>query len=134
MSMMTKMTIDEVWQQADTGHPDLPRMEDYGICRSEVMEYLQQKRAIIDSEGSLKSQYALFLILWALPVIIAASLPADRLPWGRNTIAFSVVMGFILGCVGKGMSAFVRRQRLKRHMDRRVERYLTDILNSKKQK
>ena len=86
--------------QLNKTYSDFPKAEDYGITESELSDYLFDKQAILDSEGSPRSQYTVAGILIVLPVIIISAFSEKDLPWGRWSLFVGLGIGLALaGCV-----------------------------------
>ena len=102
-------------------HPDFPKLEDFDITKAQLDDYLFDKQALIDSLGSEKSQYTQAGILIVLPVIVAAA--------GGSLISISI--GIMLALLVSGLQRLVRRIRIKRLHDARIENYIAQVLNYK---
>ena len=86
--------------QLNKTYSDFPKAEDYGITESELSDYLFDKQAILDSQGSPRSQYTVAGILIVLPVIIISAFSEKDLPWGRWSLFVGLGIGLALaGCV-----------------------------------
>ncbi len=109
--------------------PDFPQMQDYGITPSQLNSYLFDKQAILDSEGSLKSQYIVAGIWIVLPVIALSAIPVRSLPWGDWSLLVAIGTGIALFGVYKLICALIRKVRLGRLKQPNIETYITDILN-----
>ena len=117
---------------AHTGDPGFPDITDYGITRKQLDDYLFDKQALIDSLGSEKSQYTQAGILIVLPVIVAAAFPEKSLPGGAlGGSLISIGIGIMLALLASGLQRLVRRIRIKRLHDARIENYIAQVLNYK---
>ena len=113
-------------------HPDFPKLEDFDITKAQLDDYLFDKQALIDSLGSEKSQYTQAGILIVLPVIIAAAFPEKSLPGGAlGGSLISIGIGIMLALLVSGLQRFVRRIRIKRLHDARIENYIAQVLSYK---
>lgn len=102
---------------ANHGDEDgFPRIETSGVTREAIDDYLFEYQAILDSEGSLRSQQTLYGIVAVLPVIVASAIPPSSLPWraGMPTILAAVAVGVVLAAAIKGMRVAAKRSRLRR--------------------
>lgn len=109
-----------------------PVPEDYGITKQLLDDYLFDKQALIDSLGSEKSQYTQAGILIVLPVIIAAAFPEESLPGGAlGGSLISIAIGILLALLVAGIQRLVRRIRLRRLYDAKIENYIDKVLNYK---
>lgn len=115
--------------QLNKTYSDFPKAEDYGITESELSDYLFDKQAILDSEGSPRSQYTVAGILIVLPVIIISAFSEKDLPWGRWSLFVGLGIGLALaGCV-KYLIKLLIRIRLKRMTNRKIDDYINAVLN-----
>ena len=115
--------------QLNKTYSDFPKAEDYGITESELSDYLFDKQAILDSEGSPRSQYTVAGILIVLPVIIISAFSEKKLPWGRWSLFVGLGIGLALaGCV-KYLIKLLIRIRLKRMTNRKIDDYINAVLN-----
>ena len=107
--------------QLNKTYSDFPKAEDYGITESELSDYLFDKQAILDSEGSPRSQYTVAGILIVLPVIIISAFSEKDLPWGRWSLFVGLGIGLALaGCV-KYLIKLLIRIRLKRMTNTQID-------------
>lgn len=115
--------------QLNKTYSDFPKTEDYGITESELSDYLFDKQAILDSEGSPRSQYTVAGILIVLPVIIISAFSEKDLPWGRWSLFVGLGIGLALaGCV-KYLIKLLIRIRLKRMANTKIDDYIHAVLN-----
>jgi len=115
--------------QLNKTYSDFPKAEDYGITESELSDYLFDKQAILDSEGSPRSQYTVAGILIVLPVIIISAFSEKDLPWGRWSLFVGLGIGLALaGCV-KYLVKLLIRIRLKRMANTKIDDYIHAVLN-----
>lgn len=115
--------------QLNKTYSDFPKAEDYGITESELSDYLFDKQAILDSEGSPRSQYTVAGILIVLPVIIISAFSEKDLPWGRWSLFVGLGIGLALaGCV-KYLIKLLIRIRLKRMANTKIDDYIHAVLN-----
>lgn len=115
--------------QLNKTYSDFPKAEDYGITESELSDYLFDKQAILDSEGSPRSQYTVAGILIVLPVIIISAFSEKDLPWGRWSLFVGLGIGLALaGCV-KYLIKLLIRIRLKRMTNKKIDDYIHAVLN-----
>ena len=60
--------------------PEFPHIHDFNITAGELDDYLFEKQAILDSNGTERSRYTLAGTLVVLPVVILAFFPVEDLP------------------------------------------------------
>ena len=115
--------------QLNKTYSDFPKAEDYGITESELSDYLFDKQAILDSEGSPRSQYTVAGILIVLPVIVISAFSEKDLPWGRWSLFVGLGIGLALaGCV-KYLIKLLIRIRLKRMTNTKIDDSIHAVLN-----
>lgn len=108
---------------------DFPKLEQFGITKEELNDYLLDKQAILDREGSKRSQYTIMGLLIALPLIVLSAFPQKSLPWGDYTYLVGILTGLLLvGVVKLATKCLIRRQ-LKHIADERIEKYLEAVQN-----
>ncbi len=90
-----------------------PQMESFRIDRSMLDDYLFDYQALLDSEGSQRSQLTLYGIIALVPVIILSAFPENQLPWGSFSLLVGVGMGVVLALVLKGIWTMIRQSRLR---------------------
>lgn len=107
---------------------DFPRMDDYGITRAELDDYLFDKQAILDSEGSEKSRYVVLGILIILPILVIAAFPPERLP-GRELFVFvGIAIGLVLALLFRIAMKLWKKARLKKLYRDDIEKYIDAVL------
>ncbi|MBQ6652066.1 MAG: hypothetical protein IJM81_01535 [Prevotella sp.] len=109
--------------------PDFPRMDDYGITRADLDDYLFDKQAILDSEGSEKSRYVTTGILIILPIIVIAAFPPEKLP-GRELFVFvGIAIGLALSAIVYFARKAIVRIKLRKLYQPDLEHYIEAVLN-----
>lgn len=93
-----------------------PRMETFNVTREELDEYLFDYQAILDSEGSQRSQQTTYGIIALIPVIALSAFPQKNLPWDSETVSLlaGVVIGVAIALVIKGVRVFLKNKNIKR--------------------
>lgn len=108
---------------------DFPQLEQFSITKEELNDYLLDKQAILDREGSKRSQYTIMGLLIALPLIVLSAFPQKSLPWGDYIYLVGILAGLLLvGIVKFATKCLIRRQ-LKHISDERIEKYLEAVQN-----
>lgn len=119
--------------KVNIGVKGFPVVEDYGFTRRELDDYLFDKQAILDSEGSEKSQYTVFGILVVLPVLICSAFPPEKLPGGlEGGLLISIAIGILLGFLYKAFMKLSVQLRLKKMSEDRFEKFIKDVLDFNK--
>lgn len=108
---------------------DFPQLEQFNITKEELNDYLLDKQAILDREGSKRSQYTIMGLLIALPLIVLSAFPQKSLPWGDYTYLAGVLVGMLLVGLVKVVTKCLVNQQLRRIADVRIEKYLETVQN-----
>lgn len=112
-----------------------PRLEEAGVEKKALEDYLYECQCILDSLGSQKAQLTKYGIVAIAPVIVLSAFPESTLPWGKWSLYVGIAAGLLLALLLKGLSALSVKGRLGRlraanarlaaYADR-VERYMKD--------
>lgn len=110
--------------------PDFPKMETFGIDRQELDGYLFDQQAIMDMEGTPRTQYTVAGCLIVLPVIILACFPEKSFSGSLaiNTVG-AVIVGVILWLIKKSVCKMIINIRLSRMRIRKLESYIHAVLS-----
>jgi len=106
---------------------DFPKMEDYGIDQRALDDYLFDKQAILDSEGSQKSQYTLTGVLIVLPVLVISAIPDANLPWGEWSLFVAIGIGIVLALLAKALQKLIIQMRLRKLYEPKVESFIEAV-------
>lgn len=109
--------------------PDFPNMDVYRIDRQELDGYLFDKQAILDMEGSPRSQYTLFGILAVIPILVLSAIPEENWPWGNLTVLAAIGCGLLLGLFIKGLMRMIISYRVRKMADRHMDAYINAVLS-----
>lgn len=92
-----------------------PQLETYNVTKELVEDYLFDYQAILDSEGSQRSQQTMYGIIALLPVILLSAFPIEMLPWRSETTSLMVGIGvgLVLALIMKVFRMGVKKSRLK---------------------
>lgn len=117
-------------------NPDFPQMEERGITQFMLDDYLFDKQAILDSEGSERSQYTRLGFFLILPILVLAAFPTNSLPWHNDlySVLVGLGIGLTLAALQKLLFRLVIAKRLRKlaHSNPDVDKYITDLLNYSK--
>ena len=84
--------------------PDFPKLENYGLTRMELDDYLFDKQAILDMGGSKRTQLTVGGFITVIPVLILSCFP-DKSPIYENgkamTTIIAIIIGLLLACFCK---------------------------------
>lgn len=112
-----------------------PLLEEAGLERKALEDYLYEYQRILDSPGSQKAQLTKYGIVAVIPVIVLSAFPESMLPWGKWSFFAGIAIGLLLALLLKGLSVLSVKNRLRRlragnadfaaYADR-VEQYMKD--------
>ena len=108
--------------------PGFPQREDFGVTKEEVDGYLFDKQAVLDSVGSLRSQYTLSGVLIILPVVVLSAFPEKKLPWGSWSLFVALAIGFLLAGGARLVVRWRVKRKLRRMANERIEQYIEAVL------
>lgn len=109
--------------------PGFPRLEDYGIERMELEDYLFDKQAILDMGGSPRSKMTVGGIVTILPVIILSAFPDSAYIYGKMwTTVLAIAIGLMLTLCFYAVLKAVIQMRLSKHKDSKLETYIKAVL------
>lgn len=97
------------------GEPGFPRLEDYRLTRKMLEDYLYDYQALLDREGTQRSQLTAYGIIAIIPTIVLSAFPESALPWGKWSLLAGVGTGVLLALVIKALRATVTRAQVARH-------------------
>ena len=90
--------------------PDFPKLENYGLTRMELDDYLFDKQAILDMGGSKRTQLTVGGFITVIPVLILSCFP-DKSPIYENgkamTTIIAIIIGLLLACFCKALLQMV---------------------------
>lgn len=112
------------------GEAGFPQMGAYKVNKDSLDDYLFQYQAILDSEGSQKSQLTVYGIIAVVPILIVSAIPEIYLPWkGDWTLFISIAMGLLLAFALKGIRVFIKQGQLRslRHEYSEVAAYVDAV-------
>ncbi len=108
-----------------------PQMEDYGVSRTELDDYLFDKQAIMDSVGSVRSQLTVGGFLTVLPVLVLSGFPNSSVVYAKGQAVATVVallLGLLIALLVRALQQLVVRFRLSRMKDVKLESYIKAVL------
>jgi len=109
--------------------PDFPRVEDYGFDRRALDDYLFDKQAILDSEGSLTQQYIILGFCMALPVFILDAIPEEIRPWGKWSIVAAIIIGLLLAFFIKSLRKMIVKIRLRKNANAKIDSFVNAVMH-----
>ena len=111
--------------------PDFPKLENYGLTRMELDDYLFDKQAILDMGGSKRTQLTVGGFVTVIPVLILSCFP-DKSPIYENgkamTTIIAIIIGLLLACFCKALLQMVILYRVNKHKETKMETYIKAVL------
>ena len=94
---------------------NFPKLEDYGIERMELEDYLFDKQAIMDMGGTPRHKMTVGGIITLIPIIILSAMPDSAYVYGMTLCFYAVLKAII-------------QMRLSKHKDPKFETYIKAVL------
>lgn len=111
--------------------PDFPKLENYGLTRMELDDYLFDKQAILDMGGSKRTQLTVGGFITVIPVLILSCFP-DKSPIYENgkamTTIIAIIIGLLLACFYKALLQMVILYRVNKHKETKMETFIKAVL------
>lgn len=111
--------------------PDFPKLENYGLTRMELDDYLFDKQAILDMGGSKRTQLTVGGFITVIPVLILSCFP-DKSPIYENgkamTTIIAIIIGLLLACFCKALLQMVILYRVNKHRETKMETFIKAVL------
>ena len=111
--------------------PDFPKLENYGLTRMELDDYLFDKQAILDMGGSKRTQLTAGGFITVIPVLILSCFP-DKSPIYENgkamTTIIAIIIGLLLACFCKALLQMVILYRVNKHKETKMETFIKAVL------
>ena len=107
-----------------------PKFADYHVTKEELDDYLFDKQAILDSEGSQRSQLTVGGIIIVIPVLILSAFPYEAYPWGVTwTTLAALLLGVVVALFVKSLMKMIIYMRLNKMKNRKLESYIHAVLS-----
>lgn len=111
--------------------PDFPKLENYGLTRMELDDYLFDKQAILDMGGSKRTQLTVGGFITVIPILILSCFP-DKSPIYENgkamTTIIAIIIGLLLACFCKALLQMVILYRVNKHKETKMETFIKAVL------
>lgn len=111
--------------------PDFPKLENYGLTRMELDDYLFDKQAILDMGGSKRTQLTVGGFITVIPVSILSCFP-DKSPIYENgkamTTIIAIIIGLLLACFCKALLQMAILYRVNKHKETKMETFIKAVL------
>ena len=108
---------------------NFPKLEDYGIERMELEDYLFDKQAIMDMGGTPRHKMTVGGIITLIPIIILSAMPDSAYVYGKTwTSVLAIVIGLMLTLCFYAVLKAIIQMRLSKHKDSKFETYIKAVL------
>ena len=111
--------------------PDFPKLENYGLTRMELEDYLFDKQAILDMGGSKRTQLTVGGFITVIPVLILSCFP-DKSPIYENgkamTTIIAIIIGLLLASFCKALLQMVILYRVNKYKETKMETFIKAVL------
>ena len=111
--------------------PDFPKLENYGITRMELDDYLFDKQVILDMGGSKRTQLTVGGFVTVIPVLVLSCFP-DKSPIYENgkalTTVVAILIGLLLACFLKALLQMLILYRVNKQKQTQMETYIKAVL------
>ena len=111
--------------------PDFPKLENYGLTRMELDDYLCDKQASLDMGGSQRTQLTVGGVITVIPVLSLSCFP-DKSPIYENgkamTTIIAIIIGLLLACFCKALLQMVILYRVNKHKETKMETFIKAVL------
>ena len=111
--------------------PDFPKLENYGLTRMELDDYLFDKQAILDMGGSKRTQLTVGGFITVIPVLILSCFP-DKSPIYENgkamTTIIAIIIGLLLASFCKALLQMVILYRVNKYKETKMETFIKAVL------
>lgn len=111
--------------------PDFPKLENYGLTRMELDDYLFDKQAILDMGGSKRTQLTVGGFITVIPVLILSCFPDKSLIYENGkamTTIIAIIIGLLLACFCKALLQMVILYRVNKHKETKMETFIKAVL------
>lgn len=109
--------------------PDFPKLEDYGIERMELEDYLFDKQAILDMGGTPRNKMTVGSIVALIPIVILSAMPDSSYIYGKTwTSVLAIAIGLMLALCLYAVLKTVIQVRLSKQKDPKMESYIKAVL------
>lgn len=118
------------------GETDFPQMDEDGITREELDNFLFEVQSTLDSEGSQKAQLTKYGIVAVLPIVVLSAFPENELPGRGYALYIGIGIGLLLALLWKGLSMLSVRHRINtlRRDNEAIAGYADKVENYVKQR
>lgn len=106
-----------------------PRLQDYGLTKSEVDDYLSEKQDILDIPGSQTHRLTVLAGIVMVCTLIASVFDHADTCLGTNASLAGIIIGVVLSLSWWGLTTVRVNRKLKAQRDDNIENYLKAVEN-----
>lgn len=109
--------------------PDFPKLDDFGITKSEMEDYLSEKQDVMDIPGTQTHRMTVFAGIILVSMLIFSAFDHIDTALGTNASSIGMVVGVVLSCIWFFIVKFRVNSKLKALYNENVEHYLEAVEN-----
>lgn len=115
----------DVWETSD----GFPKIQDFGIDRRDMEDYLSEKQDILDIPGSKTHQLTVYATIVLVPTFIASAFDHAGTVLGTNATLVGLGIGVLLSVSWWGITTWRVRSKLKAMRNDKIDAYLDAVDN-----
>ncbi len=112
--------------------PAFPKMDEGKVSREDLDDYLFDYQAVLDREGSARTQQTVYGVIAVIPLVVLNAFPAESLPWrsGMMTLMVALAIGIAIAAGIKAVQTAITRTKLRNIKAARpeVDAYINKVL------
>lgn len=109
--------------------PDFPKLQDYGIDKSTMEDYLSDKQDILDIPGSQTHRMTVLAGIVLVFTLIASAFDHLDTIFGSNASLVGLAFGLVVAFCWWGITALRVKNKLQSLYDEDIENYLSAVDN-----
>lgn len=109
--------------------PDFPKLQDFGIDKPTMEDYLSDKQDILDIPGSQTHQMTILAGIVLVCMLISSAFDHLDTIFGSNASLVGIFVGLILAFCWWGITSIRVKNKLKAIYDQDIENYLKAVEN-----
>lgn len=119
------LTKIDVWETSE----GFPKIQDFGIDRRDMEDYLSEKQDILDIPGSQTHQLTVYASIVLVPTFIASAFDHVDTIFGTNATLVGLGIGILLSASWWGITTRRVRKKLNALYNGKIEDYLRAVEN-----